>query len=62
MCGCKVTALYTYEQHAQKPKKRRNGEKKGQETSTNTQETAQSATAEPSNSARLFCDLVLYCR
>lgn len=31
--------------------------KKGQETSTNTQETAQSATAEPSNSVRLFCDL-----
>lgn len=37
-------------------------EKKGQETSTNTQETAQSATTEPSNSVRLFCGLVLYCR
>lgn len=28
MCGCKVTALYTYGQHAQKPKKRRNGKKR----------------------------------
>lgn len=39
------------------PRKVAMGKKKGQETSTNTQETAQSATAEPSNSVRLFCDL-----